>query len=70
MGPSSRGEIERFHFMLGYAYFLKCRAELTFMEARKQGITLKEDFNMQESSLFNVEYFLKKAKTSIQKSQS
>lgn len=50
-------QAEDTQFMLGYAYFLKARAEQTFMEARKQGITLKEDFNQQEAQLFNVEHF-------------
>ncbi len=56
--------------MLGYSYFLKAKAELTFREARKQGITLKEDFSEKESELFTIDYFSNKAQKSLSKSVS
>ena len=54
--------------MLGYSYFLKAKAELTFREARKLGITLKEDFSEKESELFTINYFSNKAQKSLVKS--
>jgi len=62
--------LEREHhtFLLGYSYFLKSKAELTFLEARKQGIVLKDDFSAQESQLFTVDYFRGKALKSLNKS--
>jgi hypothetical protein len=47
---------------------MKANAELTFMEARKQKIVLKEDFSEKESQLFTVEYFKNKALKSLNKS--
>ncbi len=47
---------------------MKAKAELTFMEARSQGIVLKEDFSQQESVMFNMEHFKKKAGKSAKKS--
>jgi hypothetical protein len=53
---------------MGYAYFMKARAEVTFREARKQGITLREDFNAKEAELYNAEHFERKAKRSSEES--
>jgi hypothetical protein len=64
----SRLEKEHHTFLLGYSYFLKAKAELTFLEARKQGIVLKDDFSAQESQLFTVVYFHGKAHKSLNKS--
>ena len=57
-------------FLLGYTYFMKAKAELTFMEARKQNIVLKEDFSEKESKMFTVEYLKSKAHKSLTKSAS
>jgi len=48
-GSFNRVETENLAFLLGYSYFMKANAELTFMEARKQKIVLKEDFSEKES---------------------
>lgn len=66
----TRVETENFSFLLGYAYYLKARAEHTFLEARKQGITLKEDFSAEESNLFTAAHFKEKALKSSGKSIS
>ena len=56
--------------MLGYAYYLKAFAECTFMAARKQGITLQEDFDEEaDADSFDFTFFLSKAKTSLSKSR-
>jgi len=54
--------------LLGYSYYLKARAELTFLEARKQGIKLKDDFSDAEAKMFTAQYFKKKATKSIESS--
>ncbi len=38
------------------------------MEARKQGIVLKEDFSLKESEMFTADYFKVKAFKSLKKS--
>ena len=60
-----RVEAEHQRFLLGYCYFMKALAETTFLQARKQGIMLKEDFGPQESQFFNSEYFKAKAEKSL-----
>jgi hypothetical protein len=47
---------------------LKARAEHTFLEARKLGIKLKEDFSTEESKLFTAAHFKAKALKSASKS--
>ena len=70
LSGSSFNRVEREHqmFLLGYTYYMKAKAELTFMEARKQNIVLKEDFSEKESKMFTVEYFKAKATRSLAKS--
>lgn len=67
IGSVDQSERDRVEFLLGYAYYLKARAEITFMEARKQGITLKEDFSAEESKLFTAQHFKTKALRSLTK---
>ena len=55
-------------YVLGYSYYLKAKAEFTFFEARKQGITLKDDYSNQETKMFNAGYFKTKVLKSCQKS--
>jgi hypothetical protein len=62
-----RVDAEHLRFLLGYCYFMKALAETTFLQARKQGIMLKEDFGPQESQFFNSEYFKAKAEKSLMK---
>lgn len=40
---------------------------MTFLAARRQNITLKEDFNQKSEVEFNEEFFLRKAGTSLSK---
>jgi len=40
---------------------------MTFLSARKQGVTLKEDFDANEGVEFDTYYFTRKAKSSISK---
>ena len=54
--------------MLGYAYYLKTCAEYTFLQARKQAVTLEEDFNEEEGKTYNMEYFETKTKKHFEKS--
>lgn len=53
-------------WQLAYAYYLKAFAEMTFLSARKLGVTLKEDFDKFEGD-FNAEFFKRKASTSLAK---
>ena len=53
-------------WQLAYAYYLKAFAEMTFLNARKLGVTLKEDFDPSEGD-FGEKFFQLKAKTSISK---
>lgn len=66
---ASPAEADANTYLLGYAYYLKARAEHTFLEARKQGIRLKEDFSDQESKMFTADYFKTKAARSCDKSK-
>lgn len=53
-------------WQLAYAYYLKAFAEMTFLSARKMGITLKEDFDATEGD-FGVQHFTKKASMNLKK---
>ena len=56
------------YYALAYAYYLKAFAECTFLAARRQGITLAEDFDTEEDGqAFDADYFRKKARTSLRK---
>lgn len=67
-GKHGRSQTAHLRFLLGYSYFMKTRAELTFLEARKQGITLVDDFNAKEAKMFTADYFKGKALKSANKS--
>ena len=56
------------YFALAYAYYLKAFAECTFLAARRQGITLAEDFDTEDDGqAFDADYFRKKARSSLAK---
>ena len=58
------------YYTLAYAYYLKSFAECTFLAARRQGITLAEDFNTEaDSQVYSADFFRTKATTSIQKAK-
>jgi hypothetical protein len=54
------------NWQLAYAYYLKAFAEMTFLSARKMGVTLKEDFDATEGD-FNAKHFAEKAMSSLKK---
>lgn len=56
------------YWTLGYAYYLKAFAEMTFLAARKLGVVLQEDFKVSEGEgEFNLEYFRTKAGATLKK---
>jgi hypothetical protein len=56
------------YWTLGYAYYLKAFAEMTFLAARKLGVVLQEDFKASEGEgEFNLEYFRIKAGATLKK---
>jgi hypothetical protein len=58
------------YWNLGYSYYLKAFAEMTFLAARKQGVVLQEDFSKNvDGDGFNLEFFKRKAQTSLEKCQ-
>ena len=56
------------YYTLAYAYYLKAFAECTFLAARRQNITLAEDFDTEEDGQsYDQDFFRKKARTSLAK---
>lgn len=56
------------YYTLAYAYYLKAFAECTFLAARRQDITLAEDFDTEEDGQsYDQDFFRKKARTSLAK---
>ena len=56
------------YYALAYAYYLKAFAECTFLAARKQGITLREDFDDEEDGqVYDLAYFQRKSAASLDK---
>ena len=56
------------YYSLAYSYYLKAFAECTFLAARKQGITLAEDFDTEEDGqLYDAAFFGRKARSSLAK---
>lgn len=56
------------YYTLAYAYYLKAFAECTFLAARRQGLTLAEDFeNEEDGAVYNEVFFRKKATASLTK---
>jgi len=56
------------YWTLGYAYYLKAFAEMTFLAARKLGIVLQEDFKASEGEAdYNLDYFRTKAGATLRK---
>ncbi len=53
-------------WQLAYAYYLKAFAEMTFLSAKRMGVTLKEDFDASEGE-FDAKYFQTKASSSLMK---
>ena len=53
-------------WVLAYSYYLKAFAEMTFLAAKRRGIRLKDDFD-QNDDRYTLEFFERKAKTSLQK---
>lgn len=65
---ASQGQTRADYFMMAYAYYLKAFAESTFLAARRQGLTLQEDFADEENAeMYDLSYFTRKAKKSIGK---
>lgn len=60
---------EGLNFLLGYSYYLKAVAENIFLQARRQGIVLTEDFAGAEANTFNEQYFQQKSAKSLGKAQ-
>lgn len=59
------------HFNLGYAYYLKAFAEATFLAARRQGLTLQEDFKGEvDAEDYKEAYFFRKVNSSLRKCAS
>lgn len=50
-------ESQQGYWVLAYCYYLKAFAEMTFLAARKQNISLKEDFEQQEELEFDLAFF-------------
>ena len=56
------------YYSMAYAYYLKAFAECTFLAARRQNITLQEDFDTEEDGqTYDQEFFKCKARTSLAK---
>ena len=58
------------YYALAYCYYLKAFAECTFLAARRQGITLAEDFdNEEDGQVYDSVFFQKKAQSSLSKAK-
>jgi len=56
------------YYSVAYSYYLKAFAECTFLAARKQGITLAEDFDTEDDGqVYDAAYFTRKAQSSLGK---
>ena len=56
-------------WLQGYCYYMRAAGLDTFLEARKRGVVLQDDFEEKERQEFNEEWLQKKREKDLQKAK-